>query len=331
MNQVSPLRRWITSILAVSLSLLAIVVFMQRDFLHDSWQAYQFVPTSDVSAIADSTGMSNKGRILFFASQPKLEGTQNFNKLCQNTEKNSMVIGCYANRIIYLYDVNNTELEGIEEVTGAHEMLHAAYDRLDASERNDIDDMLVAKANTLSDVPEFSERMDAYRSLGESERINELHSIIGTEVRDLPDELESYYKRYFDNRLKTVELYEQYAEVFKQLREESEQLADTLDRMATEIEIRRAAYETASAQLSSDIQQFNRRADGGQFASQYQFDLERNALIARSSQLDMEYRILQGMIEDYNSRLAQYNDTAAHLTQLTNSLDSNLAPAPAVQ
>lgn len=324
----SPLRKAVALIISAGLVVLSATVFMQRDFVYDSWRAYNFTPTAEVAAMPSDTGMSTKGQLLFFASHPTLEGSQTFNKLCQNTEKNSMVIGCYTGGNIFLYDVNHSEIQGVEPVTAAHEMLHAAYERLSNSERQEVDGLLLDQASRLQDSPEFRERMTAYSSLSSRDQLNEYHSIFGTEVDRLPPLLEDYYQQYFADRSKTVALYKRYAEVFRGLKRDAENLASSIDRLASQINNLSADYEQDSRQLSSDIRQFNARASSGDFDSQFSFDIERNRLVARSNALDAEYGAVQGMIEQYNSQLDHYNQVAAHLTQLTNSLDSSLAPAP---
>ena len=37
--------------------------------------------------------------------------------------------------IAYIYNVNDERLNGLKEVTAAHEMLHAAYERLPESDK----------------------------------------------------------------------------------------------------------------------------------------------------------------------------------------------------
>ncbi len=50
--------------------------------------------------------------------------------------KRNAILGCYnpSSRDIYIYNVTNSELDGVKEVTAAHEMLHAAWERLSESE-----------------------------------------------------------------------------------------------------------------------------------------------------------------------------------------------------
>lgn len=318
-------------LLSLCLIALSVGVIWQHNLIYDSWQAYRFQPEDSVAAMADETGMNDRGQLLFFASHPTLMRGEDFNQACESTERNTMVIGCYDGRDIYLYDVDNQELAGVEQVTAAHEMLHAAYDRLSTRQRRQVDVMLQQQADGLKQSAEFSERMDAYATTPAEDRLNELHSILGTEVRQLSDELEAYYRRYFTDRSKVVELFEQYSGVFRELQLESDALVDFLDNLARQINERGDRYRSNSRQLAVEIRQFNRRARDGDFSSQSAFAAERAALVERSNQLESEYRSIQRMIERYNQQKAHYDEVALHLTQLNNSLDSSIEPAPQVR
>ena len=79
--------------------------------------------------------MTDKGRNLFYVYDPQLLDKDGFNTQC-TIEEQSIVLGCYDGSGIYLYDISDVRLEGVEEVTSAHEMLHAAYGRLSAKEKS---------------------------------------------------------------------------------------------------------------------------------------------------------------------------------------------------
>ena len=64
---------------------------------------------------------------------------------CDTEERTTAILGCYYQRHIYLFDINNKELDGTLDVTAAHEMLHAAYDRLNFFERSYVDGLINAE------------------------------------------------------------------------------------------------------------------------------------------------------------------------------------------
>lgn len=316
--------------IGIVLVLLGLIGLWQRDYIAD-WLSYsQYTPTASIAAITDRVQFSDKGRFYFYASQPSLDGTQGFTDHCGKHESSTNIIGCYVNNRIYLYDVDSQELAGIEEVTAAHEMLHAAYDRLTTSEQARLNDLLEEEADRHLDDDAFTDRMKAYDSLSRSDKVHEYHSVFGTEIRTLSSELEEHYRQYFQDRLHIVGLYEQYSGVFKDLVAKSEALVAELDAQAIAINQKVSNYNQDSMVLSTDVEDFNDRAADGDFDSQADFAAERQVLANRSAQLEQEYAQINQMIADYNADKQQYEGLAEHLTTLNNSIDSRLAPAPAV-
>ena len=63
------------------------------------------------------------------------------------------MLGCYIlNKGIYVYDITDDRLAGVRQVTTAHEMLHAAYDRLSVKERAQVDAMTAAAYEKLDNI-----------------------------------------------------------------------------------------------------------------------------------------------------------------------------------
>ncbi len=79
-------------------------------------------------------------------------------------------------------------------------MLHAAYNRLNSADKSRIDNSLQKYyQHTLTD-QRIKNIIAAYKKTEPNDLVNEMHSIFGTEVAELPPELETYYKQYFSNR-----------------------------------------------------------------------------------------------------------------------------------
>lgn len=306
----------------------ALGIYLSHNVIRDQLVVWQFQPSQSVAAISRNINFSQTGERLFFASEPTLNASSTFTKDCDNTEKTTVVLGCYFNRDIYLFDVTNEELNGIEEVTAAHEVLHAAYDRLNVFEKRRINQLLEDAAANLRTNPEFRERMSVYDDLARDDQLNELHSVVGTEIADIDPELESYYGRYFNDRARIVEYYTNYKSVFANLIEEADQLANQLDALAASINARVESYDAASAQLDRDIRAFNARADDGEFSSIEEFNAARSPLVARSNQLESLRVSINADIDRYEALKQQYDGLSSHLTELNNSIDSKLAPKP---
>ncbi|HEX7484436.1 MAG TPA: hypothetical protein VF281_04795 [Candidatus Saccharimonadales bacterium] len=321
----------LVSLIVVLVSIvLALVLVLNRQTIIDQLSVWQFKPSEEIVAFTDRTAMTERGEFLFYASQPSIEGTQVFNDKCGRIEQSSAILGCYDGRNIFVYDVKNAKLDGIREVTAAHEMLHAAYMRMNDSERSRINTLVEAEYAKLSSNQEFSERMAFYARTEPGERDNELHSIIGTEVASISPELERHYKTYFTDRSKVVALHTQYASVFYELQAKSKELSAELDRLADTIEAASSAYNQSTAQLNNDISNFNSRASGGSFSSQAQFNAERDALVARVANLEAQRSAINADRERYNDLREELVAIASESESLNRSIDSSLAPAPSL-
>lgn len=306
-------------------------VVWQRDWVRDSFMLLQYAPSEHIASVSERIALSSRGERYFYASLPEVNATTEFTELCENHEETSVVLGCYVNGRIYLFNVDNTELDGIVEVTAAHEVLHAAYDRLQRNDRNKVRELLENENKRLSKSAEFRQRMSVYDELSNDELIEELHSVIGTEVAAIDPELEQYYERYFENRQGIVELYQDYQAVFTQLQEQSRSLADSLDTQAVQINQRADAYRQASSRLDADIDEFNRRVANGEFATRAAFESERSLLVSRSAALENERLAINAAIDRYNEDKNRLDELAGHLEDLNNSIDSSLAPAPEIE
>jgi hypothetical protein len=306
------------------------VLIGNRQLILDHVSVWQYKPTDEIAAFVDRTTMSDDGEFLFYASRPSLEGTQAFNDKCARHEKSTAILGCYDSSQIYIYDVPNPKLDGIREVTAAHEMLHAAYMRMGDAERKAVNALVEAEYTKLSTDANFSERMAFYARTEPGERDNELHSIIGTEVTSVSPELEKHYAKYFDNRSAVVSLHTQYASIFAELQARSEELSAQLTTLAASIEKSTAAYNRGVKQLNDDIANFNQRANGGEFSSQAAFNSERSALTARAAALEDVRAGINAERATYETLREELLTIASESEALNQSIDSSLAPAPSL-
>jgi chromosome segregation ATPase len=226
--------------------------------------------------------------------------------------------------------VTNERLDGIRDVTAAHEMLHVAYARLGDAERQKVDTLLSAEYDKLKNDSALSDRVAFYDRTEPGERMNELHSILGTEVGSLDGELENYYQKYFTDRNKVVSLHARYIAVFDELKTKSDALSQELNTLTDTINARMVAYNSDVESLNKAIASFNQRAAGGSFASEEAFESERAELVARSSSLESERVAIDDMITRYESLRSELTSIASQSDVLNRSIDSTLAPAPSV-
>lgn len=316
-------RLWAIAISALGILLVAIGIglYLNRQYVADHFSMWSFQPSSGISAINEELDLTYHGNLYFYTAHPELNAAEEFNDNCPRVELNSPILGCLHGDRIYIYDIENGKLDGIEEVTAAHEMLHMAWLRLSDEERDYLSKLLQKEQKKITD-KSFSERMDYYERNEPGQLVNELHSIVGTEVRDIDDELESYYKKYFNDRLAVVELYEKYSSVFENLLDQSETLAAKIKASGQDLIPRIEQYQRDVAALSVSIDNFNYRAREGNFESMNQFYQERSQLVNRSNQLAYVQQQIDADIRAYNTLIDQYNSLAIQLENLHQSLDS---------
>lgn len=308
----------------------AFLLFINRQGVVDQLSVWQYQPSSAVASFVERSGMSESGKFYFYASQPSVETAAEFNKKCGREEERTAILGCYNGRNIYIYNVTDQRIDGIREVTAAHEMLHAAYDRLNEEEIKKLDALLEAEHAKLKTDKKLAERIAFYERTEPGQRNNELHSMIGTEVASISPELESYYKKYFIDRSKVVALHVAYASVFNDLQSRSQEITSQLTELNKSIEQASQRYNGAVSQLNKDINSFNERADRGEFSDNNEFQTERTRLIARADQLDADRRAIDEDVTRFETLRQELAGIASQSEALNQSIDSSLAPAPSL-
>lgn len=267
---------------------------------------------------------------MFYASQPTVSSGDSYNGVCNHQEERAAILGCYTNNRIYIYDVTDSRLDGIKEVTAAHEMLHAVYQRLSQSEKDSLNRLLDEEYEKLKLDQNYSERMAYYARAEPGQRNNELHSIIGTEIVNIDPVLEKHYQKYFNDRSKIISLYKTYSAAFTDLDNKKKELSLQLDTLNNEIEQASENYAVTIQNLNRDIEAFNANASSNIYRSEAQFNRERQLLVNRSDELVLQQDAINQKIVQYNKLRDEYNKTATQSSDLYKSIDSTLAPAPKV-
>ncbi|TQL48493.1 hypothetical protein FB562_1587 [Homoserinimonas aerilata] len=288
--------------------------------LIDQVTVWQFEPDAVIAGHAERLQLSDHGRFLYYASNPVVSGADAFATECpkNDDEQEFGILGCYLpkDKTIFLFDVTDERLDGREEVVAAHEMLHAAWDRLSDDEREHLGTLLEAESAKHMGDEEFAKRMDFYARIEPGQRHNELHSIIGTEIADVSPELEKYYSQYFVDRDVVTGLHAASNAVFVELQRQSDALVQQMTALRQSTEADYASYVSGYDELNSDIRTFNRRADSSFFASEAAFTTARTSLMERRDELDALYASVLERQDQYDalaSQLGQLNATSAEL------------------
>ncbi|MEO8691787.1 MAG: hypothetical protein ABI397_03330 [Candidatus Saccharimonas sp.] len=327
-NNVSKRRqRRLKSLLAIVLvALLVGLGLFYHSYVYDYVYAnYVYHPASQVKVLADDLGLTERGTDIFYASQPLLsDSSQSFP--CSSGEDNAVILGCFeagsaflSPGLIYVLDVQNPSLKGVVAVTAAHEILHAAYARLNVFERQKVDTMIEVEYNKIKDDPVIKDQMAYYQISEPGQNLNELHSIIGTTVVDIDPALESYYGRYFKDREILVTDYQNYYQALHKNDAQVKGLEAELKTASTELAADIDAYSSDLKQLNADIEAFNSRANSGTMSNRT-FTAEKNALVARIDDMNARASGINTRVVAYNDNINLLNSLSAETQSLYSSL-----------
>jgi len=300
--------------------LLTVACFIYTDnrVLADRFVIWRNPPSPTVVDLADKTGMTSIGRRIFFASMPSIDDAEDFNHNCSGIETTMIILGCYANGRIHVFNVRDKRIADAKYVTSAHEMLHAAYVRMPKNEREIVNKLLDDEYKYASGNDDLRDVMAEYARVEPEQRYNELHSILGTEYARLSLELEQYYARYFINQSKIVDMAFQYRKVFKNLEDEQTRLKIQLDRLAAEIKADVSLFDTMISWLNSDIETFNAK----EFYSRREFNADREALLEKQSEVNWYRAQIEANIAKYDKLVEEYINLGGKIDQLNYQLDS---------
>lgn len=284
-------------------------------------------PSQEIVQLADKIGLTAKGRELFYVSEPEILNAEQFNEKVPNQPDSRAILGRYRNGKIFLYHIQNPELEGIVEVTSAHEILHAAWVQLSARERKKVSKLLEENYQLLK--TEKSEALMAdYEKSEPGQRENELHSILGTTCHNLSPNLEKYYAKYFKNREKIVAMFDNYQGKFDELEEKSKTLLSEITALKAVIEAEKAQYDTDLEAMNLEITTFNSRADNYYYTNDTDFYADRNLIEQKVAELGKRKDDINAKIADFEAKKVTLQEIALKADDLNKSIDARLeAPA----
>ena len=294
-------------------------VFLNYSSIHDWYALRNYQPSERVAAYASSTTMTDEGKRIFYISDPEVDEKETFNSNCPFPEY-TYVLGCYDEKRVFILNVDEPSLKNVEDVTAAHEMLHAVYKRLskNETERIRIDALLESQLNKITET-DFLDTVKQYREADASVVNNELHSLIATEISDISPELEEYYSRYFRNRLSIVSMHREYSQVFKDIEQQANSLYVEINNLQATIN----QQESSLAEINSELSTINSQLDS---YSSTENIASYNSLIPRQNQLVRSYNnMLTGYnqnIDSYNAKISVYNDIVIRQQDLQKSINS---------
>lgn len=308
--------KWV--VLAIVLIIVTSVV-SQREWIYDFWRGVSYQPSEEMVKIRDRLGLTDYGVFLFNASQPVLNDSEEFNEKCRfEQDGNDAIVGCYTDQNIHIYNIKDSELDGIRECTSAHELLHAVWDRMGEDERKGYYKSL---SLVLDQNKEYLK--DELELYDEEAKREELYVRAGTEIKDLPNDLESHFAKVFNDQDKVVGYYDKYISVFRNLQAELESLKAEMETIKAQIDAREADYTRRVEQLDKDITEFNQcAATAGCFTSQWSFLTQRNVLLSEQAALESLYNEINNLVDSYNAKVDKYNEDVISNNKLNQMINS---------
>lgn len=319
MKRKSNIALYVIGVVLVVVAGVMLWAILNRQWVYDFWRGLNYQPVGEMERIRDDLGLTERGEFLFKAARPVLSSRSEFNDKCRTVLDEEMaVLGCYTNDDIYIYDIESAELDGIRELTTAHELLHAVWARMSEQEKTELATEL---AKVLTENQDFlEEEINRYAA---TEQQEELFVRAGTEVKKLPEKLEQLYGEIFRNQDAVVEFYDKYIAVFRRIEAEMEKLKSEMEALQAEIDAKTAEYENAVAKLNAEIAEFNHCAEtAGCFVSEGVFYARRAELLNEQAGLEVLFNIINGLVDDYNVKVEQYNADVVHGDELNRKINS---------
>lgn len=320
-------RRFAWGVVNVVLLLLTIaaswLIVTKRQDITDWWRLQNYTPPSEIVAIANETGMNQHARNLFYVSDPKVQDREAFNFNCNTTAERGRVLGCYTHQNIFLFNVTDPRLAGVKQVTAVHEMLHAAYERLDQQTRTWVDGLINAQAKALSGDKHLQDLIALYQKTEPGEELNELHSILATEYQVLNPELEGYYQRYFGaDRGKVVAFQKAYTAEFDASQARINAYQNQLDTLKPKIDANTAELKRRNQEIDAETE----RLDALRSSDVATYNSEVPGYNAKAQEYNRLARETQAIVAQYNTIVEKIKNEVALQTDLNQSLDSQYSP-----
>jgi len=298
---------------------LCIVAVVNKQNIQDWWVLRSYQAPANITAIADQIALTDSSRKVFYVNRPQITNSQTFTQACQSrAEEKTIVLGCYhGNQLgIFILDVTDPRLQGVEQVTAGHELLHAAYDRLSSTERSRVDKLLSDYYVSVKD-QRIIDTIEAYKKTEPNDLINEMHSIFGTEIPNLPPELEQYYSKYFKDRSVVVGFSQKYQSEFtsrkNKIAADDAQLAvykNQIDSLENELQQQLATIDAQDAQMT------RLKASGDYEAYNAMVNPYNNLVYSYNAKINT----LQRLIDKHNNLVNERNAIVLEESQLLKNL-----------
>lgn len=290
-----------------------------------------------IRQLAIDTTMTPKAQQLFYQQDPRIEPKARFHELCRKAHRHSektILLGCFTSNgydgKIIIQSVTDPRLDGMMEMVAAHEMLHAAYQKLDNQERSRLTPKLKRAVKYVEDQHLLSV-LQEYEAGDPDLYVNELHSHLGTSLANLGDpELEKYYRQYFRDRKQVVAFAERSRSVLAEIESQIQLLEPELNTLELNLKtekdyIQRAEDDLKAGyqyleQMKTSLAQLKRQAEAnlsqGDASLVNTFEQERSRFNTEVGEFNYQVQELQDRITQFNQKYETYTEKVNFYNEL---------------
>jgi hypothetical protein len=314
---------WLAVIGVLTWLILVGVLLYNRQSIIDWFRLLGYVPPNAVITLANDDTMTPYTRHLFYLNRPQLLTSVTSFRLHCPEDENTIVLGCYHpdQDGIFIYAVTDPTLYGVQQVTAAHEVLHAVYARLTSAQRTQLDNELVAYDRHGLTSPLVKAEVKLYEKTEPNSVYDEMSCTFGTEIADLPAGLNNYYKKYFYNRQAIVAYENHYQGEFAS--RENIIASDDTQLMSWKADINslEALLKTLLMSLNAQSASLNGLRISGNIAAYNQGVSTYNSAVDSYNE---KVKQIQALISQYNQLVDSRNQVAGQLSVLAGALDTRI-------
>lgn len=326
-DNLKPKRHYLSLIFLILWLVFATWAVLNRQNVIDWFRLLNYKPPASVTQLANQDTMNSYTKHLFYLNRPQLlTSVSSFRVHCPENQ-NTIVLGCYHpdQEGIFIYNVSDSTLAGVAQVTAAHEVLHAVYARLTTAQRSNLDSLLNNYYENGLTNPTVKAEVKLYQQTEPKDVFDEMSCTFGTEIANLPAPLEAYYGRYFSNRAAIVAYEQKYQAAFSSRQAVVAQDDTMLTQLKSQINSMQSQLNSSLVTLNSQSASLNNLRSSGNIAAY-------NAGVSPYNDLVYAYNANvkndQALVNQYNQLVASRNQVAGQLTTLVTAIDTRTTPTP---
>lgn len=316
-------KKLISLVILVALVAVGLFAWQNKWAIHDRWVSRSYVASVDSTEVLNNLSLTDQGELVYKASLTEVDDKSKFRSRCPVEEyEQASVLGCYSARRIYVLKVDEPRLNGVEEVTAAHELLHAKFERMSGSQKDELTTLLTKLKLEVED-SETNNLIESYKSkLGDSEELyNEMFAVYGTQLENVGKELEEIYAEYFRDRKAIVAKYKSYSSEFTIIQSKLNEYDSRLAELREQKDDLEAEAQDLNDQLNQEKTELDNLSSGDS-AEQYQVAAESYNNKVREYNSIVEQ--IRDIIDEYNSIVDERNSLALSAKNLQDQLNANI-------